>query len=42
MGLNIHHAISPFLTGSPGGELSAVAGGEKPSFSSCDPIERFA
>jgi hypothetical protein len=26
MGLNIHHAISPFLTGSLGGELKAVAG----------------
>jgi len=26
MGLNIHHAISPFLTGSLGGEINAVAG----------------
>jgi len=26
MGLNIHHAIYPFLTGSLGGELSAATG----------------
>jgi hypothetical protein len=42
MALNIHHAILLFLAGALGGELSAVAGGEKASFSLYEPIERFA
>jgi hypothetical protein len=42
MGLNIHHAILLFLAGALDGELGTIAGGEKPSFSSCAPIKRFA